>query len=86
MSDLGNKRIMAMNIKRLLALSDKSQKEICKDLGFRESTFSDWVNAKTYPRIDKIEMMARYFNVTKAELVEGYSQTKTTPSALKPAK
>lgn len=86
MSDLGNKKIMAMNIKRLLALSDKSQKEICKDLGFRESTFSDWVNAKTYPRIDKIEMMARYFNVTKAELVEGYSQTKTMPSALQPAK
>ena len=31
MSDLGNKKIMALNIKRLLALSDKSQKEICKD-------------------------------------------------------
>ena len=70
MSDLGNKKTMALNIKRLLTLSGKNQKELCKDLGFRESTFSDWVNAKTYPRIDKIEMMARYFKVTKADLVE----------------
>mgnify|MGYP000250745067 len=36
-------------------------------------TFSDWVNAKTYPRIDKIELMANYFGVTKADLVEDHS-------------
>lgn len=33
-------------------------------------TFSDWVNAKTYPRIDKIEMMANYFGISKSDLVE----------------
>jgi len=33
-------------------------------------TFSDWVNAKTYPRIDKIELMANYFGISKADLVE----------------
>lgn len=78
MSDLGNKKIMASNIKRLLTTTGVSQKELCKTLGFKESTFSDWVNAKTYPRIDKIEMMARYFNVSKAELVE--ASTPSTPS------
>lgn len=71
MSDLGNKQIMANNIKKFLAASEKTQKELCQSLGFRESTFSDWVNAKTYPRIDKIEMMANYFGITKADLVEG---------------
>lgn len=71
MSDLGNKQIMANNIKKFLASSEKTQKELCQSLGFRESTFSDWVNAKTYPRIDKIEMMANYFGITKADLVEG---------------
>lgn len=71
MSDLGNKQIMANNIKKFLESSEKTQKELCQSLGFRESTFSDWVNAKTYPRIDKIEMMANYFGITKADLVEG---------------
>lgn len=77
MSSLGNKQIMAANIRRYLALTGKTQKEICKDLGFKEMTFSDWVNAKTYPRIDKIEKMANYFHIQKADLVEEYRNTPT---------
>ena len=70
MSTLGNKEIMAQNIRYYLKKYGKTQKEICKDLGFKEMTFSDWVNAKTYPRIDKIEKIANYFRVQKADLVE----------------
>lgn len=70
MSTLGNKEIMAQNIRYYLKKYGKTQKEICKDLGFKETTFSDWVNAKTYPRIDKIEKIANYFHVQKADLVE----------------
>lgn len=70
MSTLGNKEIMAQNIRYYLKKYGKTQKEICKDLGFKEMTFSDWVNAKTYPRIDKIEKIANYFHVQKADLVE----------------
>lgn len=70
MSTLGNKEIMAQNIRYYLKKYGKTQKEICKDLGFKEMTFSDWVNAKTYPRIDKIEKIANYFHVQKADLIE----------------
>ena len=73
MNSLGNKAIMAANIKKYLDRTGKSQKEVCKDLGFKESTFSDWLNAKVYPRIDKIEMMANYFGIKKADLVEDSS-------------
>lgn len=73
MNSLGNKAIMAANIKKYLDRTGKSQKEVCKDLGFKESTFSDWLNAKVYPRIDKIEMMANYFGIKKADLVEDNS-------------
>ncbi len=38
-------------------------------------TFSDWVNAKTYPRIDKIELMANYFGISKSDLVEDRSRS-----------
>ena len=70
MSTLGNKEIMAQNIRYYLKKYGKTQKEICKELGFKEMTFSDWVNAKTYPRIDKIEKIANYIRVQKADLVE----------------
>ena len=70
MGGLGNKEIMAKNIKRLMELRGKDRNDICKDLGFKYTTFTDWINAKTYPRIDKIEMMAKYFGCSKADLVE----------------
>lgn len=69
-SDLGNKEVMAYNIRKYMDRLGKSRNDICKDLGIKYTTFTDWINAKTYPRIDKIEMMANYFNVTKSDLVE----------------
>lgn len=75
MSGLGNKEIMAKNIKRLMELKGKDRNDVCNDLGFKYTTFTDWINANTYPRIDKIEMMANYFGVTKADLVEEKSDT-----------
>lgn len=70
MSDLGNCDVMANNIKFYMNLKGKTRREICQDLNIAYSTFSDWVNGKKYPRIDKIELMANYFNITKADLVE----------------
>ena len=70
MSDLGNKQIMAKNIRYFMDLHNVNQSEVCHTLNIPMPTFSDWVNAKTYPRIDKIEMMANYFGISKADLVE----------------
>lgn len=72
MSDLGNKAVMAENIQRLMDSRGIDRNKICADLGFKYTTFTDWVKGNTYPRIDKIEMMANYFGVPKSELVEKY--------------
>lgn len=69
-NNLGNKQTMAKNIRYYMDKHSVTQTEICNILGFKMATFSDWVNAKTYPRIDKIEMMANYFGISKADLVE----------------
>ena len=47
-----------------------SRKDFCERLGFAYSTVTDWLNAEKYPRIDKIEMMANFFGISKADLVE----------------
>lgn len=77
MSDLGNKEIMAKNIRHYMGVFNVTQTEICNTLGIKMPTFSDWVNAKTYPRIDKIELMANYFGISKADLVEEHSSLTT---------
>lgn len=65
-----NKKVMAKNITNQLIKNNLTATEVCKALGFKQNTFSDWVNAKTYPRIDAIEKMARYFDIPKSQLVE----------------
>ena len=77
MNNLGNKEIMAKNIQYYLDLKGKDRNEMCRDLGFKYTTVSNWLQGVKYPRIDKIEMMARYFGITKADLVEDHSTPAT---------
>lgn len=83
MSSLGNKQVMAQNIKMYMEDKGISRKEFCKRLGFAYSTVTDWLNAEKYPRIDKIEMMANFFGVSKADLVEPHTATPAQPPAQK---
>lgn len=70
MSNLGNKEVMAKNLRYFVEKSGKSQKELSEIFEVSTSTFSDWIKAKKYPRIDKIEMMANYFKILKSDLIE----------------
>ncbi len=65
-----NKQVIAENIKYYLNNHGKSQRDVCDDLGIKEATFSSWVVGQSYPRIDKIEMLANYFGIKKSDLVE----------------
>ena len=69
-SNLGNKKIFASNLSYYLKLNDKTPSDVCEMLSIAPSTFSDWLNAKKYPRIDKIELLANYFNIKKSNLIE----------------
>lgn len=80
-SNLGNKEIMANNIRKFIDSRGMNAKEFAAELNFKYTTVLDWLNAKTYPRIDKIEMMANFFGVEKSDLVEKetLSDSETTP-------
>lgn len=70
----GNKKIMAKNIQYYMDLYNKTRNDICQDLGIKYTTFTDWIKANTYPRIDKIELMANYFNIEKSDLIEEHNK------------
>ena len=69
-SDLGNKKIMARNIKRYLDITGTTRKELADAISAPYTTVCGWMSAKAYPRIDKIELMAKFFHIQKKDLVE----------------
>lgn len=75
MSDLGNKEVLAKNLAYYMTLFEIDRNKICADLDIPYTTLSDWLNAKKYPRIDRIEMLALYFNINKSDLIEDKERT-----------
>ena len=67
---LGNKEVFAENLKYYMEKHSIDRNKLCSDLNFKYMTVSDWINAKTYPRIDKIEILSNYFGIRKSNLVE----------------
>lgn len=70
MSNIGNKETMAKNLSYFLEKSGMTQKEMAEIVGVAASTFNDWMRAKKYPRIDKIEIMANHWGILKSDLIE----------------
>ncbi len=67
---MDNKNIFATNLKRYMALNEKSRKDISEALGISYYTVTDWVKGKKFPRMDKVEMLANYFGILKSDLIE----------------
>ena len=70
MRSLGNKPVMAANIKRQMQLKGINAKDLSKALNVPYTTVLSWIKAEYYPRIDKIEMMSDYFGILKSDLIE----------------
>lgn len=64
------KEIFAKNLDHYLTKKGINQTDMAKDLGFPEMTVSNWINANTYPRPDKIQIMADYFGIKRSDLTE----------------
>lgn len=71
MKDSNNlKDILSTNLKRYLDRKGVTQTDMARDLNIPETTVSNWMKAETYPRPDKIQLMADYFNVRRSDLTE----------------
>lgn len=79
-TDLGNKKIFSRNLKRYLAQSGKKQKEVADAIGVSVGSMCDWTKGRSYPRMDKVQLLAEYFGIKKADLVEDVNITKETVS------
>lgn len=83
-----SKETLAKNLKLYMEKTGKTQKELAKVAGVSEPTFSYWINAIKYPRIDKIQALADYFGILKSDLIEEKpkaEQRKLPPNIITPA-
>lgn len=73
---VGNKEVLSKNLKKYMNKSGKDRTTVAEDLGFPYSTLTDWINGKKYPRINNIEKLADYFEVSKSDLIEDFEEIK----------
>jgi len=73
--------VFARNLRKYMERSGKTQRDLAEIVGVSSATVSDWLNEKKYPRIDKIEILANYFQILKSDLIE----EKLTPEKEKDA-
>lgn len=65
-----NNIIFSKNLTYYMQQKGVDRTQLCEDLGFKYSTVSEWISAKKYPRMDKIELLADYFGIKKSDLIE----------------
>lgn len=65
-----NKSIFAKRLHYYMEQKGVDRRQLCDDLNLKYSTVSEWLSANKYPRIDKIELLANYFGITKSNLIE----------------
>ena len=76
--NLGNNEILAKNLKKYIEKANVSQIDVARAVGVTKGTFCDWMKCRSYPRMDKIQLLAEYFGVQKSDLVDNVEKDKVS--------
>lgn len=76
-NELGNKEVFAKNLNYFMKANSIDRNKVAEITDVKYSTVADWCNANYYPRIDKIEILADFFGVSKADLIENHNWDKS---------
>lgn len=80
MSDEERKKIFSQNLNNILRLKKKSQIEVANAIGVSQQTFNTWCRGVALPRMGKVQLLADYFNINMANLLEPSPSTAATPT------
>ncbi len=70
MTDHEQKAIFAENLLHYMAINQKQQTEVARDLGFNATTLNMWCNGKSFPSTSKIRKLADYFRIEISDLTD----------------
>ncbi len=63
-------KIIGKNLRRIASDANKTQADISRDLRINKATISSWMNGTRVPRMDKVDLLAHYFNVSRQDIME----------------
>lgn len=63
-------KVFAENLRYFLEQSGDAQVDVAKAIGVLPSTFCDYCQGRTHPRMDKVERLANYFDIDITDLLE----------------
>lgn len=67
-------KMLSQNLLFLMSVMGKKRKQVCKDLNIPYTTYTDWVNGNTYPKLESMQLLADYFCIDVNDLHIDISQ------------
>lgn len=67
---MSHKDIFSTNLNRKMEEAKKTRRDISEALSISYYTVTDWVKGKKMPRMDKVEVLAKYFGCLISDLIE----------------
>jgi repressor LexA len=67
---IGNKKVFADNLTYYIEKKGVMQKDVAEAIKIANSSVTDWIKGRSYPRMDKLQMLAEYFGVEILDLIE----------------
>lgn len=74
----GAKAVFQKNLLKYIHLSNKTQKEIADAIHVSPQTFNTWCQGIALPRMEKVQLLADYFSISKSDLIEDKFDTESS--------
>lgn len=73
MSEKVLNKIIADNITRQMELNNRTQLELAEYMNVSQATVSNWCKGVKMPRMSKIDMICKFFNINRSDLMNDSS-------------
>lgn len=77
MSEQEFARILSRNLRLLMYQKGITQAQMSRELGIGKSTLSTWMSGQRMPRMDKIDILCRYLNCMRSDLMDEKREKRT---------
>lgn len=67
---MNSRNIFINNLKAIMKERKVSRRQLAEGLNIPYTTLTDWCTGRIFPRVEKINLIADYFNIKKSDLIE----------------
>lgn len=67
---MNSRDVFINNLKAIMKERKVSRRQLAEGLNVPYTTLTDWCTGRIFPRVEKINLIADYFNIKKSDLIE----------------